>query len=294
MARVTRWCAMTGWGSGCPIATSATRISRSTLTLRWWVRCSTNWHCRRWRWLAAHQAVPRQSLSPLASLDAWIGCCSITASADGSAIASPRCAMRSSERCVRIGAWGRGCSPTSSQAIPSACWNKINWRATTTAASPETAAMLLELVYGNDVRSELGQVLAPTLVVHRRGEPRGPLYQLGHELAAGMQRATLIPLDGSAHFHGPGIRPRSRVRLRSGYRAPNLQRAWPQSLRRCCSPAENVRCWLDRERVERPEIAEQLVLSEHTVHRHVANIRHKLGRGTRTAAVAEAARLGLL
>ena len=36
------------------------------------------------------------------------------------------------------------------------------------------------------------------------------------------------------------------------------------------------------------EIAEQLVLSPHTVHRHVANIRHKLGRGSRTAAVAEA------
>ncbi|HEX5894808.1 MAG TPA: LuxR C-terminal-related transcriptional regulator, partial [Thermoleophilaceae bacterium] len=42
------------------------------------------------------------------------------------------------------------------------------------------------------------------------------------------------------------------------------------------------------------EIAEQMILSPHTVHRHVANIRHKLGRGSRTAAVAEAARLGLL
>jgi ATP/maltotriose-dependent transcriptional regulator MalT len=42
------------------------------------------------------------------------------------------------------------------------------------------------------------------------------------------------------------------------------------------------------------EIAEQLVVSYHTVHCHVANIRHKLGRGSRTAAVAEAARLGLL
>jgi DNA-binding NarL/FixJ family response regulator len=42
------------------------------------------------------------------------------------------------------------------------------------------------------------------------------------------------------------------------------------------------------------EIAQQLVLSEHTVHRHVANIRHKLGRGSRAAAVAEAARLGLI
>ena len=43
-----------------------------------------------------------------------------------------------------------------------------------------------------------------------------------------------------------------------------------------------------------PKIAEQLVLSPHTVHRHVANIRRKLGRTSRTAAVAEAARLGLL
>ena len=42
------------------------------------------------------------------------------------------------------------------------------------------------------------------------------------------------------------------------------------------------------------EIASELVVSEHTVHRHVANIRRKLGRSSRTAAVAEAARLGLL
>jgi DNA-binding NarL/FixJ family response regulator len=42
------------------------------------------------------------------------------------------------------------------------------------------------------------------------------------------------------------------------------------------------------------EIAQQLVLSPHTVHRHVANIRRKLGRTSRTAAVAEAARLGLI
>jgi ATP/maltotriose-dependent transcriptional regulator MalT len=42
------------------------------------------------------------------------------------------------------------------------------------------------------------------------------------------------------------------------------------------------------------EIAARLVLSEHTVHRHVANIRRKLGRSSRAAAAAEAARLGLV
>lgn len=42
------------------------------------------------------------------------------------------------------------------------------------------------------------------------------------------------------------------------------------------------------------EIAERLVLSEHTVHRHVSNILRKLGEPTRAAAIAKAARDGLL
>jgi DNA-binding CsgD family transcriptional regulator len=42
------------------------------------------------------------------------------------------------------------------------------------------------------------------------------------------------------------------------------------------------------------EIASRLVLSEHTVHRHVANVRRKLDAGSRAAAVREAIRLGLL
>lgn len=42
------------------------------------------------------------------------------------------------------------------------------------------------------------------------------------------------------------------------------------------------------------EIAATLVLSEHTVHRHVANVLGKLGVSSRTAAVAQVARLDLL
>jgi LuxR family maltose regulon positive regulatory protein len=38
------------------------------------------------------------------------------------------------------------------------------------------------------------------------------------------------------------------------------------------------------------QIAERLVLSEHTVHRHVANILRKLGVGSRSAAAAVAAK----
>jgi ATP/maltotriose-dependent transcriptional regulator MalT len=40
-------------------------------------------------------------------------------------------------------------------------------------------------------------------------------------------------------------------------------------------------------------IAERLFVSDHTVHRHLANILRKLSVSTRAAAVAQAARLGL-
>jgi DNA-binding NarL/FixJ family response regulator len=48
------------------------------------------------------------------------------------------------------------------------------------------------------------------------------------------------------------------------------------------------------EGLSNPAIADQLVLSEHTVHRHVANILRKLGVNSRAAAAAWAAQQGLI
>lgn len=162
------------------------------------------------------------------------------------------------------------------------------------ATTAETAAALLGLVYRLDVRADLPLVRRPALVVHRRDDRAVP-YQLGREVAAAIPGATFIPLKGSAHFPWHGD-------VDSVIRACRQALAPGQSSLQDGSEPERV-LLSGREReilacvargLSDREIAEQLVLSSHTVHRHVANIRRKLGRTSRAAAVAEAARLGLL
>jgi pimeloyl-ACP methyl ester carboxylesterase/DNA-binding CsgD family transcriptional regulator len=162
------------------------------------------------------------------------------------------------------------------------------------AASAETAARLLELIYRTDVRPDLPLVQVPTLVVHRRSDRAIP-YSLGRELAAAIPDATLVPLEGSAHFPWVGDAD-SVVRSLRSFLSPASEAGQVAA-----EPAEVLLSAREREVLalvangpNDREIAAQLIVSPHTVHRHVANIRHKLGRGSRTAAVAEAARLGLL
>jgi pimeloyl-ACP methyl ester carboxylesterase/DNA-binding CsgD family transcriptional regulator len=162
------------------------------------------------------------------------------------------------------------------------------------ATSAETAAALLELTYRNDVRGELAGVQVPTLVLHRRSDRAIP-YPLGRELAAAIPHAALVPLEGSAHFPWAGdadsvVRAARSVLDREPAPAAVLGEP-PAGL---LSGREREVLALVARGLSDREIAEQLVVSPHTVHRHVANIRNKLGRGSRTAAVAEAARLGLL
>ena len=162
------------------------------------------------------------------------------------------------------------------------------------AATADTAAALLRLVYRLDVRAHLPLVRTPTLVVHRR-EDRAVPYHLGRQVAAAIPGATFVPLRGSAHFpwHGDSD---SVVRACREALAPaqasSHRTVEPESALLSDREREILAC-VARGLSDR-EIAEQLVLSTHTVHRHVANIRRKLGRSSRTAAVAEAARLGLL
>lgn len=162
------------------------------------------------------------------------------------------------------------------------------------SASAETAAALLRLVYRLDVRDRLPLVHQPTLVVHRRDDRAVP-YQLGREVAAAIPGATFVPLQGSSHFPWYGdvdsIVRACRQALAPRQPAPDEASALEPLL--LSRREREVLAQVARGLGDR-EIAEQLALSPHTVHRHVANIRRKLGSPSRTAAVAEAARLGLL
>jgi pimeloyl-ACP methyl ester carboxylesterase/DNA-binding CsgD family transcriptional regulator len=161
------------------------------------------------------------------------------------------------------------------------------------AANPEAAAALLEFIYRNDVQSELSQVRAPTAVVHRRDDRAIP-YRLGREVAAGIATAKLIPLAGNAHFPWAGDAGSVARALRSALALDLPVRRSPDTAAVALSTREREVLTLVASGLSDQEIAELLVLSPHTVHRHVANIRNKFGRTTRTAVVAEAARLGLL
>lgn len=160
-------------------------------------------------------------------------------------------------------------------------------------ATAGTAIALLQRMYRTDVRSDLGRIRAPTLVLHRRDDRAIP-FELGRQLASAIPGARLVPLGGTAHFPWVGD---SRGVVRALRSVLDLETAQAAGLGETQSDVTErelqVLRLLARGLTDR-EIAEQLVLSPHTVHRHAANLRTKLGQSSRAALVAEAGRRGLL
>jgi pimeloyl-ACP methyl ester carboxylesterase/DNA-binding CsgD family transcriptional regulator len=167
-------------------------------------------------------------------------------------------------------------------------------------ASAEQAARSLEAVYAFDVAARVGDVRAPAVVLHRR-EDRAIPFDLGRELAAELPGASLVALRGADHFpwfgdsdavlravlNGLGVDGAAAVAP-----APDGDQA-PAGGQELTSRETEVLALVASGLSDR-EIAERLVLSPHTVHRHVANVRTKLALPTRAAAVAAAAKRGLL
>jgi len=155
------------------------------------------------------------------------------------------------------------------------------------AATPEVAAAMLEAVYRADIRELLEHVRAPALVVHRRRDRAMPFAQ-GRELAARLPDARLVALDGDLHPPWLGDSDAVVAAVRAFLAPP---RAVGSSL---LSTRETEVLQLVAEGLSDAEIAARLIVSPHTVHRHVANIRTKLGQPSRAAAAAYAARRDLI
>jgi len=168
------------------------------------------------------------------------------------------------------------------------------------AASAEEAAISLDAVYRFDVAARLGEVTTPAVVLHRR-EDRSIPFELGRELAAGLPGASFVALDGADHYPWFGD---SDAVLHATLKALDVDDATAASPSLDIGPSpiegqdltsrETEILALVAGGLSDREIAERLVLSPHTVHRHVANVRTKLGLPTRAAAVAAATKRGLL
>jgi pimeloyl-ACP methyl ester carboxylesterase/DNA-binding CsgD family transcriptional regulator len=168
------------------------------------------------------------------------------------------------------------------------------------APGAEEAARSLGAVYRFDVSARLGDVTTPAVVLHRR-EDRAIPFEIGRELAAQLPEASFVALDGADHFPWFGD---SDAVLRAALKALGVNDATAAVPAPGADPGAGEGQELTSRETEvlalvagglsDREIAERLVLSPHTVHRHVANVRTKLGLPTRAAAVAAATRRGLL
>jgi pimeloyl-ACP methyl ester carboxylesterase/DNA-binding CsgD family transcriptional regulator len=157
------------------------------------------------------------------------------------------------------------------------------------AASAEAASIFLDLELNADLRPLLPTVPVPALVLHRRGDRTVPIAR-GRELASLLPHARFVPLNGDSHLPWRDDQ-RELFRALAGFLHSDsaaVDEASPLSSRE----TEILR--LVATGMSNREIATTLVLSEHTVHRHVANILRKLAQSTRAAAATQALRAGLI
>jgi len=153
------------------------------------------------------------------------------------------------------------------------------------SASRETASKALRAVYEMNSTAYLSRVRVPTLVLHRRDDRAIP-FELGREVADTVPGATFVALDGEDHFPWLGDS-LAVVDAIERFLEGLPQRSPAQQHNRAgLTVREREVLTLVAQGLTDAQIADRLVLSAHTVHRHVANARTKLGVSSRAAAAA--------
>lgn len=206
--------------------------------------------------------------------------------------------------------WGLGSRTLADWFLPGAEPAAIEWfaRLQRTAAAPEMALALMEAAAQVDVADLLPQVHVPTLVINRRDDPITPLAT-ARELAASIPRARLAPVEGNVHVpefgdtepvlqainEFAGVAPvLTRLTLvRQTAAAAEHAPERPPVTAHTISGREVEVLRLVASGLSNKDIAEQLVLSIHTVERHLANIYTKIGARSRTEAATYAIDQGI-
>jgi pimeloyl-ACP methyl ester carboxylesterase/DNA-binding CsgD family transcriptional regulator len=174
-----------------------------------------------------------------------------------------------------------------SRFIPGGTEEQLGWyndlcRKTLTA---EIAATLLESRAMLDVTSLLGEVRAPTLVLHSSGDAVVPIAE-GHILAAGIPDAQFVELDSKNHIllenESAWERFRDEVLKFMGLKGATHGE---DPAFAALSPREREVLLLITEGLGNAQIAGRLSISEKTVRNHVSNLFDKLGVWTRAQAI---------
>src|SRR5918998_1221815 len=174
-----------------------------------------------------------------------------------------------------------------SRFIPDGTEEQIGWynelcRRTLT---PEIAAILLESRAKIDVTSLLGDVRAPTLVLHASGDAVVPITE-GHILATGIPNAQFIELDSKNHIllENEPAWERFGDEVLKFMDVKGVTRGEDPAFASLSSREREV-LTLMAEGLGNAQIAERLSISEKTVRNHVSNTFDKLGVWTRAQAI---------
>ena len=169
-------------------------------------------------------------------------------------------------------------------------------------ASPGGFRQSVQASFAYDVRSALGAIRAPTLVLHRRGDQAVP-FENARYLADQISNAQLVELDGVEHtyFLGDQTAVLASIRdfidrhvgggaLRSAVRAAERHDAHGLGWN-ALAPGEREVATLVAEGLSNPEVAERLGISPFTVDGRLRRAFAKLGVNTRVELTTEYRRL---
>ncbi|UGT61892.1 alpha/beta fold hydrolase [Nocardia asteroides] len=152
------------------------------------------------------------------------------------------------------------------------------------SATAEQAASALAESYALDATEYLAAVTVPTTVLHRRGDRAVP-FALGVDVARRVRGSALVELSGDDHFPWRGNASAVADATLRGLGRPVRSRPEPPGPA-AVTEREREILHLVAAGLTDAQIGERLTLSPHTVHRHIANARTKLGVRSRAAAAA--------